>query len=144
VRAASLFSLGEVFDDTLHVLDHTTIVAYVPDDYQHFGNEVIRSGENATYFVGHDIWRTADLEAAWPPAATVAPIAAAIYGSAILSRFSSISGPSSLVRFPFACPGGSRQRVARIERSDIRGLRWVPPLPVNTSLDCFVGCASWQ
>ena len=101
LKSASLFLLGEVFDDALYILDHTTLVAYIPEDYTQFGAEVIRSGENATYFIGHDIWRTADLEASWPSTAAVAPNRAAIYGSAILA---SLLYPDRVPWFVFPVP----------------------------------------
>jgi hypothetical protein len=66
LRLSRLFDLPDEFDSSLHLVDHLTVNAYLPEDYRHFGTEHILGGTNAVFQVGHDFWAIADLEAAWP------------------------------------------------------------------------------
>lgn len=66
LRASRLFDLADEFDVSLDALDHLSLNAYLPDNYRTFGEEHIAGGINAMFQVGHDVWRVADLETAWP------------------------------------------------------------------------------
>ncbi|HEU0099025.1 MAG TPA: caspase family protein [Allosphingosinicella sp.] len=66
LRASQLFDLTDEFDKSLEKLDHLQLNAYLPESYQTFGQEQIAGGLNAVFQIGHDVWRVADLEAAWP------------------------------------------------------------------------------
>lgn len=66
LRASRLFDLSEEFDNSLEALDHLALNAYLPESYLPFGEEQIMGGVNVVFQVGHDIWRVADLETAWP------------------------------------------------------------------------------
>lgn len=66
LRAARIFDLTDEFDVSLEALDHLALNAFLPDGYLRFGETHISSGGNAVFHVGHDVWRIADLEAAWP------------------------------------------------------------------------------
>lgn len=70
LRASRLFNLADEVDMSLEALDHLALNAYLPDDYLTFGDEHIAGGVNAVFQVGHDIWRIAELEAAWPTVPT--------------------------------------------------------------------------
>jgi hypothetical protein len=67
LRAARLFDLGDVFDEALWRLDGVSFSAYVPADLAHFNDEIMRGGENVVWAIGHDVFRTADFIATWPP-----------------------------------------------------------------------------
>lgn len=66
LRASRLFDLADELDFSLEALDHLQLNAYLPDGYLAFGEDQIEGGMNAVFQVGHDIWRVAELEAAWP------------------------------------------------------------------------------
>jgi hypothetical protein len=66
LRSSRLFGLTDEFDLSLQLLDHLQMNAYLPDSYLTFGQEQITGGLNAVFQVGHDVWRIAELEAAWP------------------------------------------------------------------------------
>lgn len=66
LRLSRLADLTDEFDLALSELDHLALNAYLPDDYRQFGDEHIANGVNAVFHIGHDFWRVADLESAWP------------------------------------------------------------------------------
>jgi hypothetical protein len=66
LRASRLFDLTDEFDLSLEALDHLQLNAYLPEDYLAFGEDQIAGGLNAVFQIGHDVWRVAELEAAWP------------------------------------------------------------------------------
>lgn len=66
LRASRLFDLHDEFDLSLCALDHLAIIAYLPDDYRGFGDEVITGGINVVRHIGHDIWTVDELETSWP------------------------------------------------------------------------------
>lgn len=66
LRVSRLFDLTDEFDMSLEALDHLALNAYLPDDYLSFGEGHVAGGVNAVFQVGHDVWRIADLEDAWP------------------------------------------------------------------------------
>ena len=66
LRASRLFGLNEEFDTALGALDHLALNAYLPENYSTFGAEHIAGGLNAVFHIGHDVWRVAEIEAAWP------------------------------------------------------------------------------
>lgn len=66
LRLSQLFDLADEFDASLSALDHLALNAFLPDNYDQFGREHIMGGTNAVFVVGHDFWRIAELEAAWP------------------------------------------------------------------------------
>ena len=86
LRCGSLLKMDEVFDDALEELDHLNINAYIADNYFGFAKERIEGGENASFAIGHGVWKLADLEAAWPPAEqTRAPSNLVAQGSAMVA-----------------------------------------------------------
>lgn len=66
LRLSRLFDLADEFDASLSGLDHLPLNAYLADNYNQFGQDFIMGGTNAVFVVGHDFWRIAELEAAWP------------------------------------------------------------------------------
>ena len=66
LRAARLFELTSLFDESLIQLDHLPINAYLPESYFNFGAERIEGGMNATFLIGHEVWTVEDIEKAWP------------------------------------------------------------------------------
>lgn len=66
LRLSRLFDLADEFDTSLSSLDHLPLNAYLPDNYQHFGEDYISSGINAVFAIGHDFWTIEELETAWP------------------------------------------------------------------------------
>lgn len=66
LRASRLFDLTDEFDFSLEALDHLQLNAYLPEGYLAFGDNQIAGGVNAVFQIGHDVWRVAELEAAWP------------------------------------------------------------------------------
>lgn len=85
LKCSSLFDLVDVFDETLHELDYVHFSSYVPDDFDNFGDERIEGGRNFTYWIGHDIWRVADLENSWPSIASMRPPSVGGYCGALLA-----------------------------------------------------------
>jgi len=83
LRAARYFDLVDVFDLSLHHLDHLVISAYLPEAYSGFGEKQIEGGVNATFRIGHEVWSIGDIERVWPEVAQ--PKAAAEKLAAILS-----------------------------------------------------------
>jgi hypothetical protein len=98
LKSSSLFELQDTFDEEMYELDHVFCFAYIPDDYSKFGREIMTGGENATYLIGHDVWSTSELEAAWPPNARIAPTNRGIYCGAI---FASLLFPDRVTWFIF-------------------------------------------
>ncbi|HJS13160.1 hypothetical protein [Sphingopyxis sp.] len=66
LRAAPHFDLADEFDAALEQVDHLALNAYLPENFQEFGDAIIRGGKNAVFQIGHDVWSVADIEAAWP------------------------------------------------------------------------------
>jgi hypothetical protein len=66
LMSSRLVGLEDTFDHSLHEIDHVPLNAFIATDYRQFGNEVIESGGNATYLVGHDFWTIEELAALWP------------------------------------------------------------------------------
>lgn len=66
LKAARLFDLQEVFDESLWRLDGVSFSAYMPADLAHFNDEIMRGGENVVWTIGHDVFRTSDFLATWP------------------------------------------------------------------------------
>ncbi len=67
LKAARLFDLEEVFDEALWRLDGVSFSAYMPANLAQFNDEVMRAGENVVWTIGHDVFRTTDFLATWPP-----------------------------------------------------------------------------
>lgn len=70
LKAARLFNLEEVFDDALWRLDGVGFSAYIPADFAHFNDEIMRGGENFVWTIGRDVFRTTDFLATWPTIAS--------------------------------------------------------------------------
>lgn len=70
LRASGIFDLANEFDMSLEKLDHLQLNAYLPENYQTFGQEQITGGVNAVFQIGHDVWCVEELEAAWPDSPT--------------------------------------------------------------------------
>jgi hypothetical protein len=85
LRCASVLGMNDVFDDALQDLDHIALNAYITDDYGGYSKRYVEGGENASFVIGHGIWRVSDLDAAWPEEAAQRPANLSIQGGAIIS-----------------------------------------------------------
>jgi hypothetical protein len=83
LKAASMFSLEDVFDHDLWTLDGIQLGAYIAEDMKLFGMETMEGGENAMYQIGLDIFKVGELEAAWPANARVRPASPIVTASTI-------------------------------------------------------------
>jgi hypothetical protein len=97
LRAAQLFDLADEFDESLIQLDHLAINAYLPESYLGFGAEQIEGGNNATFQIGHEIWKVEDIESAWPTFAQPSSLA-----EALASMLSSLIFSDRVAWFLFA------------------------------------------
>jgi hypothetical protein len=66
LRLAPALGLTEVIDESLWLLDGVSFTCYVNPEYGYFGNEVMQEGENFVWEIGYDIFRTQELQEAWP------------------------------------------------------------------------------
>lgn len=69
LRASKLFRLDEIHDESLWKIDGLHFSAYVPADYLHFSAPTMERGQSLIWSIGHDVFRTGDLAATWPPSA---------------------------------------------------------------------------
>jgi len=74
LRLSPLFDLEDVFDAAMADLDHLSLNVFVASDYSEFGADMIESGTNHSFTIGHGVWRVSDLIAHWPEAASVRPM----------------------------------------------------------------------
>lgn len=82
---ATILDLGDIFDESLIDLDRTSINAFIPASYKHYGRERIDSGRNYTFKIGFDIWTVADLKTYWIPLPRPAPENVAIGHLSVIS-----------------------------------------------------------
>lgn len=66
LRASKLFDLEEIFDESLWKIDGVNFSAYIPSDYQQFSALTMEGGKNLFWSIGHDVYRTSDLDVTWP------------------------------------------------------------------------------
>ena len=85
LRCASMLGMNDVFDDALQDLDHINLNAYITDDYGGYSKRYVEGGENASFVIGHGIWRVSDLDRAWPEEAGQRPANLSIQGGAVIS-----------------------------------------------------------
>jgi hypothetical protein len=112
LRASRLFDLADEFDVSLEKLDHLQLNAYLPESYLTFGHEQIAGGLNAVFQVGHDVWRVAELEAAWPDfPAPVGP------GQAMTAILASLLFPDRTPWFLLPTPRQADQHLKHNDRS---------------------------
>lgn len=69
LKAAALFGLEEIFDESLWKIDGIDFLAYMPDSYLHFCAPTMEGGQNLFWSIGHDVFRTSDFAATWPHSA---------------------------------------------------------------------------
>lgn len=67
LKAAPLFGLADTFDEALWRLDGVNFAAYIPADMAQFNDEIMRGGQNVVWSIGHDVFKTRDFLAMWPP-----------------------------------------------------------------------------
>lgn len=68
LKAARLFGLEEIFDESLWKIDGIDFLSYMPDSYLHFCAPIMDGGKNLIWSIGHDVFRTSDFKATWPDA----------------------------------------------------------------------------
>jgi hypothetical protein len=71
LKAASLFELEAIFDESLWKIDGVAFSAYQPTNYINYGAALMEGGENLVWTIGFDVFRTAEFSASWPAAKTV-------------------------------------------------------------------------
>lgn len=71
LKAASLFELEAIFDESLWKIDGVAFSAYLPTNYMNYGVSLMEGGENLVWTIGFDVFKTAEFGASWPAAKTV-------------------------------------------------------------------------
>ncbi len=71
LKAAPLFELEAIFDESLWKIDGVAFSAYQPTNYMNYGASLMEGGENLVWKIGFDVFRTAEFCASWPAAKTV-------------------------------------------------------------------------
>lgn len=71
LKAAGLFGLEAIFDESLWKIDGVAFSAYRPSNYMNYGVSLMEGGENLVWTIGFDVFRTAEFGASWPAAKTV-------------------------------------------------------------------------
>ncbi|MBB5546999.1 hypothetical protein A8H39_06650 [Paraburkholderia fungorum] len=66
MRTAQETELGDVFDHDLWKLDGVPFAAYINPVFLEYGEDMMSSGQNLAWTIGHDIFRVADLRRSWP------------------------------------------------------------------------------
>ncbi len=66
IKAASLFELEGIFDESLWRLDGVAFSAYRPTSYMNYGAPRMEGGENLVWTVGFDVFRAAEFSTSWP------------------------------------------------------------------------------
>lgn len=66
LKAASLFELEAIFDESLWKIDGVAFSAYQPTNYMNYGASLMEGGENLVWTIGFDVFRTAEFSASWP------------------------------------------------------------------------------
>jgi hypothetical protein len=70
-KAATLFELEDILDESLWKIDGVAFSAYLPKNYTSYGASVMEGGENLVWQIGFDVFRTAEFSASWPVAKAV-------------------------------------------------------------------------
>jgi hypothetical protein len=65
-KAAELFGLESIFDESLWKIDGLAFSAYLPANYVNYGDSLMKGGRNLVWTIGHDIFKTKDFTASWP------------------------------------------------------------------------------
>lgn len=71
LKAADVFGLGSVLDESLWKLDGVALSAYLPANYMDYGSSLMTDGENLLWTIGFDVFRTSDFIASWPSKKTM-------------------------------------------------------------------------
>lgn len=71
LKAAGLFELEAIFDESLWKIDGVAFSAYRPASYMDYGSSMMEGGENLVWTIGFDVFKTSDFVASWPPARAV-------------------------------------------------------------------------
>jgi Caspase domain len=71
LKAASLYELEAIFDESLWKIDGVAFSAYQPTNYMNYGASLMEGGENLVWTIGFDVFRTAEFSASWPAAKIV-------------------------------------------------------------------------
>ena len=66
LKAAKLFELEAVFDESLWKIDGLAFGAYLPADYMGFGAVLMAGGDNLVWKIGYDVFKVEDFTASWP------------------------------------------------------------------------------
>jgi hypothetical protein len=59
------FGMDDELDRCLEGLDHNHFNIYVPENYHHFADELMRGGQNYSFQIGHGVWKLADFQNRW-------------------------------------------------------------------------------
>ena len=80
LKAASLFELEAIFDESLWKIDGVAFSAYLSTNYMNYGVSLMEGGENLVWRIGFDVFKTAEFGVSWPAAKTVpqSPLVAAL------------------------------------------------------------------
>ena len=70
LKAAGLFDLEAIFDESLWKIDGIAFSAFRPASYLNYGASMMEGGENLVWTIGSDVFRTSEFLASWPPART--------------------------------------------------------------------------
>lgn len=71
LKAAGLFELEAIFDESLWKLDGVALSAYRPANYINYGEPLMEGGENLVWTIGFDVFRAGEFGASWPAAKTM-------------------------------------------------------------------------
>lgn len=71
LKAAGLFELEAIFDESLWKIDGVAFSAYLPTNYMNYGASLMEGGENLVWTIGSDVFRTAGFGASWPAVSTL-------------------------------------------------------------------------
>lgn len=71
LKAASLFDLEDIFDESFWKIDNTTFTAYLPKNYADYGMPIMGNGVNLVWSIGFDVFRTSDFLSSWPTSKTI-------------------------------------------------------------------------
>lgn len=86
LKAAGLFGLEAIFDESFWKIDGVAFSAYFPTNYTNYGSYRMEGGENMVWTIGFDVFRTAEFSASWPATKTApqSPLVASLVLAASL------------------------------------------------------------
>jgi len=90
---AKELDLGDAFDIGMSDLDHRNANGFIPSTYSDFARARIEKGYNATFQIGHGVWRVADFSEKWN--GLVRPVAESA-GISLLSTACSLIYPDRI------------------------------------------------